>query len=397
MKRFWVSLALTILGLVLAGAILSGTSTAAPTDLTAVARQFRRHPRPTMLWLNFDGWRNPLGVKSTIQPFQMTAGKRDRDIQVVLFRTQEAFAPFDVQVVRAFGSGRYDGRRLGNTTVFVGANTANVRKGKKFLRAHTPVRNTDMPGLTLGDTHRPNSNPYDLAFVDPVRQVGDRWETIKSHRAIAGSIAHEAGHTFGLTHTLSKPIPEMMSYDAPNRFFSNRTLQITDLNQTPTGLVTAPVVRPRWRGTPLRTQNSFTYLRAVLGPRPADDFANVADTTAVDPAYRDGRLIDLPAGHAITGSIERRGDYDVFRVRKADQQGLNVWVRPRPGQRLAPVLMVFDATGRQVVAFDNGRNRANRVAQVVLPAGAAQSYKVVVGAADGSTVGTYDLSVAVRK
>jgi hypothetical protein len=270
--------------------------------MTQVARLFPRHRGPTVLWVNFDGWRNYRGGEHSVQPFRTTIGNRDRDIQLILFRTAERFAPFDVQVRRAFGNAGFDRRPLGHTTIFVGANTANLNGDEgKFPSGHTPTKYSDFPGLIRGDRHRPNSDPYDLGFVDPVGRHGKGWGNVMDNGGITGGIAHEAGHTFGLVHTLTKPITEVMSYDAANRFFANRTFRITDLNQTPKGLVHTKVVLPRWRGQPVVTQNSFTYLRAVLGPRPPDDYANVADPAAVDPAYRDGLLREVAPGSGSGG------------------------------------------------------------------------------------------------
>jgi hypothetical protein len=364
--------------------------------MTQLARQFPRHRGPTVLWVNFDGWRNYYGKEDSIQPFQSTTGNRDRDIQLILFRTAEMYAPFDVQVIRAFGDARFDRRPLGNTTIFVGANTANVRKGKKFLRGHTPARYADYSGVNRGDRHRPNSDPYDLGFVDPIGERGQggtrRWDIIE----ISGAIAHEAGHTFGLVHTLTKPAREVMSYDAPNRCFTNRTFQITDLNQTPNGLIRTKGVLPSWRGKRIITQNSFTYLRAVLGARPPDDYANMADPGAVDPTYRDGPVPDVAPGSVVWGVVERRGDYDVFRVRQAGGRGLTVRVRPPAESRLTTVLLVFDDRGRNLLGYDNGRGRNGRAAQVVLPARTG-TYKVVVGAADGASQGSYELYASAEK
>jgi hypothetical protein len=392
MRRRYTLLGLAVVGLIACGAARAGAPAAGPTDITKLARQFPRHKDPTVLWVNFDGWRNYYGKKDSIQPFRSTTSNRDRDVQLILFRTAEMYAPFDVQVIRAFGDARFDRRPLGNTTIFVGANTANVLKGKKFVRGHTPGKYADNPGVTRGDRHRPNSDPYDLGFVDPDNERGQGWDII----TISGTIAHEAGHTFGLAHTLTKPAREVMSYDAPNRCFTNRTFQITDLNQTPNGLVHDKGVLPGWRGTRIVTQNSFTYLRAVLGARPPDDNANVADADAVDPSYRDGSLRDVAPRSAVRGAVERRGDYDVFRVRQAAGQRLAVRVRPSAGGRLTPVLLVFDELGRELLDYDNGRGRNGRAAQVVLPA-RTRAYKVVVGAADGASQGPYELSASAEK
>ncbi len=396
MKRLRTLLTLAVAGPAVAALLLAGAGRAATRDMTELARKFPRHKGPTMLYVNFDGWRNYDGKKGTIHPFQAMSNKRDQDVQLLLFRTAEMFAPFDVQVVRAFGNGRYDRRPLGNTTVFVGANTAHVSKGKKFTRAHTPARFVDLPGQQLGDKHLPNSNPFDLAFVDPVEQQGDKWVTRKDARRIAGSIAHEAGRTFGLARTLSKPVADTMSYDAPNRFFANKHLPISGLKQGPRGPVSDPLALPRYRGSPIATQNSFTYLWATLGPRPGDDYANVADLTAVDPVYRDAPLPALVPGSSLFGTIDRRGDYDVFQVRQAEGQRLTVWVRPRSPSRLVPVILVFDEKGRELLGYHNGRGQGGRVAQVLLPTG-ARGCKVVVGGADGATYGAYDVGAFQRK
>ncbi len=395
MRRIWLLLP-ALLAIALSGAGLTGQGPKAPTDLTQVARQFPRHAGPTVLWINFDGWRNYYGKKDSIQPFQTTTGNRDRDVQLILFKTAEMYAPFDVQVQRAFGDAGFDRRPVGNTTVFVGGNTAKVLKGKKFPSAYTPARYSDFPGALKGDKHRPNSNPYDLAFVDPIGQRGTGWGNVLDNVGLSGAIAHEAGHTFGLVHALTKPIQDVMSYDAPNRCFTNRTYRITDLNQAPNGLVRTAAVIPSWHGKRLATQNSFTYLRTVLGARPVDDGANVADLSAVDAAYRDGPVRNVVPGAWSRGAIERRGDYDVFRVRPGERERLTVWVRPQAGSRLVPVLLVFDNLGRNLIGFDNGRGRNGSFAQIVLPAGAG-TYKVVVGAADGATVGAYEMAAALQR
>jgi hypothetical protein len=93
--------------------------------------------------------------------------------------------------------------------------------------------------------------------------------------------------------------------------------------------------------------------------------------------------------------IERRGDYDVFRVRQSAGQRLAVRVRPPAASRLRPVLLVFDNLGQTLLGYDNSL-RNSRVARMALPAG-ARVYKVVVGAADGASEGPYELAAVVRK
>jgi hypothetical protein len=399
MKRHLGLICVVLLQFVASDADRTQAQTAGPTDMTQLARLFPRHKGPTVLWVNFDGWRNYEGGKHSIQPFQAT-DNRDQEIQLILFRTAEIFAPFDVEVRRAVGNGKFDARPRGNTTIFVGANTAKVNAARgKFPNGYVPGKYADYPGVKRGDKHRPNSDPYDLGYVDPVGQRGKGWVNVEDDRVIAWSIAHEAGHTFGLVHTLTKPFREVMSYDAPTsyRFFANRTFVISDLNQTDDrGKVHTPWGLPSWRGTRIVTQNSFSYLWAVLGPRPADDGANVADSNAVDPSYQDSPARHVTPGSAVQGAIERYGDYDVLRARQAEGQRLTVQVRPLAGERLAVVLLVFDFSGRKLLGFDNARARGSHTAQVVLPPD-AQAYKVVVGAADCASKGRYRMTVTTQK
>jgi hypothetical protein len=374
----------------------SSARAAGITDMTELARQFPRHSGSTVLWVNFDGWRNYEGTTHTIEPFRASSDNRDQDMQQILFRTAEIYAPFDVQVRRAVGDGRYDARRQGNSTIFIGANTAKVDGTRgKFPNGYTPGKYSDYPGITRGDQHRPNSDPFDLGYVDPVGQRGKDRVNVMDIRSVAGAVAHEGGHTFGLVHTLTKPITDVMSYDAPNRFFANRTFAISDLNQEDKGLVHVPHVLPTWRGTRIVTQNAYTYLRAALGARPPDDGANVADPSAVDAAYQDGPLRSLSPGPVVQGALERFGDYDVFRVQQKEGQRLWIRVWPQGGERLVVVLMLFDFSGRQLLAFDTGRGRRSQSAQVVLPAQAG-AYKLVVGAVDCASQGRYTVTVTAR-
>src|SRR6185312_9405915 len=102
----------------------------------------------------------------------------------------------------------------------------------------------------------PNSHPYDIAFMDPVSgtNVRSTWSTengIVGMFDITRSIAHEAGHTFGLAHVRSDgssdpatlgsgTVADVMSYDAANRYFANQTLGITDWNYEPNAPKSTP-------------------------------------------------------------------------------------------------------------------------------------------------------------
>jgi hypothetical protein len=246
------------------------------TELSELARQFPRHAGPTMLYVNFDGWKDYDGKGHDILPFRAKDGTRGPAIQLILFRTAEMFAPFDVQVRRLRTSGKRDERDRGNTTVFVGSNTATVdAAGKKHINNYTPGRYSDYPGETKGADHRPNSDPFDFAFVEAGQDGKSGWT--RDPAALARSIAHEAGHTFGLVHTLTEGTPEIMSYDTINIFFINRAFPISNLNCDAAKGKALPAgnrMYPRWGRRWITRQNSYAYLRAVLGARQADDFAS---------------------------------------------------------------------------------------------------------------------------
>jgi hypothetical protein len=421
--------------------------------MTQLAKLFPRHPGPTILGLNFDGWSGQIpdeyvgdGKVHHIAPFAF-AEDRDREIQDILFRTSEIFAPFDVQVRRVSGDGVHWGSH-GHTTVFIGADGANQFEkwpGLKYKDAFTPNKYTDYP---MGSSAAPNTHDYDLAFVDPYffgpvttasgKVVNE--ETRNSNAQIVRSIAHEAGHTFGLAHVRTDDVPntyvlasdplalgpgtvgDLMSYSTRSRefsvskdFFANQTFNITDwnyhadeqMNELDTDL------HPRW-GIPglydiIDTQNSFTYLQAALGARPSDDFANVAHTTnfvdssktfhhsATDLSYADMMTKMLSPWSLTTGSIDRWGDYDVFTfVAPAGVSSLPLTVRAQasPGSKLDPMLLIYDMDpdSQDWFAFSNDISPTDHNSEIRLPAlVAGHTYKIVVGGADNVRAGAYQL------
>jgi hypothetical protein len=388
--------------------------TGPPVDMTSLAQLFPPHSGPTILYLNFDGGSvHDDGRTDQVTPFAPFGGdSRDQDIQQILFETAQMFAPFNVEIERIFGAGNID-RSNGDTTIFIGANSADINKAGKFAAGFNPASSADTPGDNKGNDHRPNSDPFDIAFVDPVSGLKDpaTWTTTSDAQAIAQGVAHEAGHTFGLVHVrtdgLQDPAqlsqgmqPDVMSYNSPNSIFADTSFQITDWNQEATGLKFETWLTPKWNkpdpdwgwlgitdDVPIYKQDSYTYLKAVLGPRDlsADPYKHVADPfrVAADYRLREGAVWNVAAGSLVRGSILQRGDDDVFTLTTSGGPS-SVTVRDTPYSTLDPVLMVYDATGTNLIAFGHGSN-----IQISLPPNS--TFKVIVAGGDGVSTGNYEL------
>jgi hypothetical protein len=436
---------------------LEGRLVPAVTDMTQLAALFPTHNGPTTLYLNFDGWAN---AGHRIHAFETEAGdtaaNRDRDIQDVLFQTSEMFAPFNVEIRRTFGNAHFD-QSNGNTTVFVGGDEDNVNNdGLKVFRGFTSTENTDYPkvgDLGFSDAtfkqSAPHSHPFNLAFVDPVGLAADgkTWITENltpltgANRFLPGgevdtlevarAIAHEAGHTFGLAHVLTDAAagvspagqdqarrqkagsPDMMSYNdkTPNRYFANQAFDVTGLNfdatkvtggDPATGYTIDHDSLPGWHGSVIATQNSYTYLRQALGARPADGRAHVADGHAVDPTYRDGAMTTVGLGSAVTGSLNRFGDYDAYDLAVTGSTPLYVRVAPQAFAatsdrylgKARPVILLYRFDHLSATTSDTfivlQAETTSGTLQVAVPPG---HYRLVVGAVDGGWKGGYELFV----
>jgi hypothetical protein len=362
---------------------------------------------PTMLGLNFDGEHfyssgGFLGIGSNniymgaYSPGSPT--QTDANIQDILFRVAEIYAPFNVQVTRVLGAGTYFNNH-GNTTVFVGP-SADSGPGT------TPDEFTDFPTSTIFPGLR-NSHTYDLAFVDPNQNDGGLIPDV------AQAIAHEAGHTFGLAHVrtdgLSDPaplgpgtIPEVMSYNRFNGFeyFKDQSLLLTAWNNTSSGLQLSASM-PAFPGLRTTTQDSFYSLGQVLGYRsdPVDTQFHVADSGAIDPNYGGQYVASSdsmnPADSIINeqGTITRLGDYDVYRWTAPATETINVNLAGQNG--LDPVLLVYDNAqldkngSMQLATYQH----AFGPIQGSLNVQAGTSYYFVIGAHDSVSTGTYSLTI----
>ena len=413
------------------------------TDVSQIAAVTPPHAGFTNLYINFDGGDVPLNPASlfgegtaTIAPFETAEGdgslNRDRDIQDILYEVSEVYAPFNVSVHRIYGAGKY-GTGQGDTTVFVGGNDGDAtitRSGGKFSYtkysySFTPSPSADYPR----PGHTINSDSYDVAFVNPVVGSSTNPATydLSEHTEfgadpshanifdIVRSIAHEAGHTFGLSHVrtdgLTDPtplapgtVPDVMSYDSRNQFFADQNLTLTSANNNGTSTTfngTVPSYEtvdrpgyPRLAVIKFQTQNSYLTLGDVLGVRAAEQYATVANPTAVNPAYShqggaapEGNLNKSPS---LGGLLQRPGDSQVFTITTPTS---NSYVETITAQAfsttLRPELLVYDASGETILNYADPSAAGN--ASLTLQNG--RTYQVVVTSQDENSAGFFSIKV----
>lgn len=449
--------------------------------------------QPTRLFVNFDGVNSsggdvPAAMRdadgTAVRGFQRfepldashlleslpAAGTTEGLLQHLIYKTAEKFAPFHMQVSRQ----REAAVSATHSTVFVG-------------------NDPDEPGR-YGYAHSPRPDDFgnkkaDVGWVDWIDTATGQQASVTE---IIRSIAHEAGHTLGLKHVRTsgsdvdgdvsfadweaaghEPVvplaavdtvgtqPEIMSYDSAQWAFTQEAFAITGFNAAEFAPESQYQV---FQGSTIIQQNSYTYLRAVVGGASKDDVADVADRDSIlqrwdrECVYLDTLIPDrdgysaaneeervlvqaardaaravqgakgpnglrwtdpireavaarpdlvnelLPATDArygldLTGTRTRKlindlGDYDVFlhEVDTARPRDVRIDCRPTAGSSLIPVLLLYDETGKELLATGVPEN-GSTTATLVHTMAAGVIYKVVVGGYDGLSKGEYRVTV----
>jgi hypothetical protein len=375
------------------------------TDMTDLARSVMTTPdAPTHVYLNFDGYQND---KHSVAAY---TGNIDQ-INDIVFRASEMFSPFNVEVSRRVGFNNYDNAN-GSTTVFIGDDTANNTTNpdgtiENVAHSYTPGQYSDYP--VGGNQHVPHSNPYNLAFVDPVAYSG-LFASFDGVDQIAGEIGHEAGHTLGLDHILTESFSsvaaslefnarkvlapdqfnEMMSYDSANRLFKDETFFLTDLNNDGKTTAPDPSLLPNFDGTPLVTQNSYTFLEQVVGDRPVDGQHHFLHTGYVDANHFSQFGNNWSPDSVKIGNINREGDYDVYQVNNLNRDWhVQVDLTPADGSQLRPVLLIYE--DGNLLDYPQAQYNAAGQQEVSLNLhlDTGHSYAFVVFGANGTETGAY--------
>jgi hypothetical protein len=397
----------------------------ATTDSTSLVGQLQASGKlakptgPTMLYLNFDGWFNT--------PYSGNIGSSDvgeftgqePDIQSILYQTAEVFAPFNVEVLQISGDGNYS-TATGATTIFVGT----------FINgSRTPSQFDDYPQPATSTDHLFNTDKYDIAFVNQ-DIPGPTTSDVRDLQIVA-AIAHEAGHTFGLSHVRTDGIadypnnpfngvpfsadlpPDVMSYDSNNDFFNNTTFNVTEAN----GSGTSPSLFPQYQNTYITMQNSFTYLQAVLGARPTTSQIDVVDEgteviadsqprplNLVDPGYYQNpntphqsvKPLSINTVSTVTGNLKRAGDYVAYQLNLVGTNwvpGDTLSVTPTSGVNVN--LMVYDETPFSPEASTVVASSINSAPTEMFPE-AGHVFYLVVGATY-ATAGSFTFTIGAVK
>src|SRR5262249_10080724 len=148
--------------------------------------------------------------------------------------------------------------------------------------------------------------------------------------------------------------------------FVNMDLGITELNYDPqtNKSVPTPQLRPNYQGNLISLQNSYTYLKTVLGWRPDGPFWHVAhpnagdwseDGTARQFGITPPSAADAAIGRPVTetGGVTQWGDYEVTTLKATRTERLTIRVVADGGSRLDPVLLVYDGQGNLISYNDN--------------------------------------------
>lgn len=141
-----------------------------PYEMSQVALHYPKHVGTTNLYLNFEGGSlndTQAGGSKTIAAYTAPSGQDlNKSIQDIVYRTAEIFSPFNVRVRVMHGAGNFS-KTNGDTTIFVGDNAANHDSaGHNTAYSVTPNASVDLPGSNKGFDHIPNSDAYDIGFVD---------------------------------------------------------------------------------------------------------------------------------------------------------------------------------------------------------------------------------------
>jgi hypothetical protein len=246
---------------------------------------------------------------------------------------------------------------------------------------------------------------------------GDR-QAVAGAGGVCAGVLIDPGHAH-LENLLSHP-----STDPPddNDFFNNTPFNVTVGPVTESGGVspepiTGPTLFPQYRNTYITMQNSFTYLQAVLGPRPTTSQIDVVDEgvdvnsdgnqpapNLVDPGYYQNpntpnqsvKPLTINTASTVTGNLKRAGDYMAYQLNLVGTNwvpGDTLSVTPTGGANVN--LMVYDETPNTTETSTVVASSINSAPTEMVPE-AGHIYYLVVGGTD-ATAGSFTFTIGAVK
>lgn len=326
----------------------AGSATPAAVDL---AQTFRLHSRPgalRTLYLDFDGYsaRDTVWHAGTVnaRPFDEDGDpSRFSDlekthIQEVWQRVAEDYAPFDIDVTTEAPPAEALRRRSVDDAVY----------GMRVVITRNPGYDCVCGGISyvgvFGEVSADNPDYYQPAWIFYDALGGDA-------KNIAEAAAHEAGHTFGLSHDGT----------STSEYYEGH-------GDGETGW--APIMGvgyyrnlTQWSRGDYPDANNHEDDLAIIAtgaPLRADDVGDLMTTAAA--LGRDAGGVNQP------GVIEHPGDVDMYRFSSAGGS-VQFAATPAPlGPDLDIAMDLFDVGGR-LLAHVNPENELNATLTAVLPAG----------------------------
>ncbi|MFG6107125.1 hypothetical protein U2F10_33110 [Leptothoe sp. EHU-05/26/07-4] len=286
-----------------------------------------------------------------------TAGNTTEQILQIVAGVREDFADFNVRVIwddRGVDSPFFDNQDTVVMVVGDAPTAVGLRNSVLGIAA-----NVDVPEFTGG---APLQSQRDLAltFLPPHVNIGPN--TFNEIRELIDTTSHEAGHTFGLSHSIEQDSEnrQIVTTAGQNPQLDSRFSPEVILHGAPeTGVAYAETDRLNQAVGPAATLPGDTQSSQTLPLDPRTPFVGI-----INPAD------EVTAG----GTIDFLGDRDAFRFSTGLAGEYTIEQVATAASSLSPVLTLWDAVG-DFVALGSGTNGST----ITFTANANETYYAIAG------------------
>ena len=286
-----------------------------------------------------------------------SAGNLNEQILQIVAGVREDFADFNVRVIwddRGVDSPFYDSQDT--VLMTVGDGGGAVGQGGIFGIA----ANVDVPQFT-GD---PLQSRRDVGFAFRPAHVDVGPNNFNEIRELIDTISHEAGHTFGLSHTpeADSESRQLVTTGPQNRNLDSRfSPEVLNLTAPETGMAYAETER----------------LTAAVGAAPtASEDDNSGQTLPLEPRTTFVGTLSPTDPLTASGSIDFAGDRDAFRFLTTAAGDYTV-TQTTTDMALTPVLTLWDSGGEFVAL--GAATPTGGGSSITFTAAANESYYAIAG------------------